>query len=147
MRLRINYWGLFFYAAFMNLFAVFFTFAACGRHDHLPMTASKIPFLLLGVNLLLLFLNLLSPTPRLIEVDVQAKTLTYALLFSKQKVVVHYSRIETEWITRRGGKYGPVKVWNCYIDSRKIFSLSEDSYGWPKDQLAMLHDLLPKRHA
>lgn len=146
MKLRVKYWGLFFYAAFMNLFAVFLSFEVFGRHSHVTMTAGKIPWLLLAVNLLLLFSNWVSPTPRLFVLDEQAKTLTYALLFSTQQVVVHYSQIETEWITRSGGKHGPVRVWNCYIDGRKTFSLSEDSYGWIDDQLNILYDALPKRH-
>jgi hypothetical protein len=145
MKLRVKYGGLFFYAAFINVFAVFFSFAVFDRHSHIPMTAGKVPFLLLAVNLFLLFSNWLSPTPRLLELDEQAKTFTYALLFSKQQIVVPYARIETEWITRDGGKHGPTKVWNCYIDGRKIFSLSENSYGWTDDQLNVLHNALPKR--
>jgi hypothetical protein len=146
MKLRVTYWGLFFYAAFINLLAVFLSFQIFDRHSHVTMTVGKVPFVVLAVSLFLLFFNWLSPTPRLFELDEKAKTLTYAFLFDTQRVVVHYSRIETEWITRSGGKHGPVKVWKCYIDGRQTFSLSEDSYGWTDDQLNVLYEALPKRH-
>lgn len=147
MKLHVKYKGLIFFAAFMNLFAVLFSFLVFDRHSNVPMTVGKVPLLLLVVNLFLLFSNWLSPTPRLLELDEQAKTVTYALLFSKQLIVVPYARIETEWIIRSGGKHGPVHVWNCYIDGRKTFSLSENSYGWTDDQLQVFYNALPKRRS
>ncbi|WP_208131710.1 hypothetical protein [Hymenobacter sp. BT559] len=93
-------------------------------------------------NLLLFFGGLADQPLRFIKIDKQADSVTYALLFHSSQTV-SYTRLQSEWITKkRVSRFGTrtENILSFKLSDQEIFSLSENSFGWSKEQLDHIHE-------
>jgi hypothetical protein len=123
----------------VNLAMLFLSQVSCGRHHQ--VSAAGLPLFLLIINICFFLLFIIQPPPRFIQVDKEAGTITYALLFRRQKVVLEYSRVWSEFTTR-GSRTGPKKVWSLSLDDKELFFVPIGYTGWTEKQLFDLNNLI-----
>lgn len=139
MRFKIEYRPLFLNLLLINLAMVLLSQVSCGRHHQ--VSEADLPVVLLFINAGFLLLFIIQPPPRFIQVDKEAFTITYALLFRTRSVVLDYNRVWSEFTTR-SSRTGPKKVWSLFLDEQELFFVSIGYTGWTEQQLIALNNLI-----
>ena len=140
MRFRIDYLRLLLNLLLVNVLLLALSQVSCGRR-HRTVSDDGLPAYLLAFNASFLLYYLLQPPLRFIEVDKQAGTVTYALLFRLRPVVLDYSRVWSEFTTRPS-RTGARKVWSLFLDDKELFFVPLVASGWTKSQFEALNKLI-----
>ena len=144
-RVEINYWLLLRPLLFVNLFVLVLALLGYVFVDPEVMRVFlRVSLPLLGVfvsGVVVLILAINAP-PTFIQVDKQAKTVTYARFLRLRTVVLEYRRVRGEFTTRYVSRAGRVRGWALFQGNYELFFVVFTSSGWTEAQLRAVHSQL-----
>ena len=139
MKFNIEYKPLLLNLLFVNLAMLLLSQFSFGRNHQ--VSEANLPVLILLINACFLLLFILQPPPRFIQVNKEAGTVIYMLLFRQQQVILDYSHVWSEFTTR-GSRFGPQKVWSLFLDGKELFFVPMNYTGWSEEKLTALNQLI-----